>query len=201
MAAGDVYEAAVYYNVGGELSCNVLHFADKGGTDAMALATEMRDGWMATMAGILGQDTFYNRVTVLQKVHVGSPDQAELAVNVPGLKAPGSIVPQLAACFSIKTAQYSKSGRGRWYQGGVSSIDETGARLSAGAISGDIATAIAAITAKYIGDSASSNYKLGVFSRKNFSLLTNPLTASFTDATSISVHSVLSTMRSRKPVT
>lgn len=201
MADGDVYEAAIGLSVDGESCFNVLHFRATGAVGAAELAASLRDNWCSAAIAISGSNTIYTGAKVVQKTHLGFPDAADLGFVVgPGIILNDVAIPsQLAACFSIKSVQYSRRGRGRFYMAGIGKTLQDKERLSAASLSGGIAAFIDQITNLYIAPNNTEPFKLGVFSRANFSLLSNPLDASFQDATSIGVHTVLSTMRSRKP--
>lgn len=181
---------------------NVLHM-DDGGTggssmSAADLCAAVRDHWATPMASLLNSAYTVIGVTALEVKRLGEPEGAAIICSVPGALGTPAEAPQLAAKFSIKTGLHGRARQGRFFQSGL--VDS---QVEVGKILSDTKAGLenvltVAIKPQFVG-TASSGFRLGVFSRKYWSLLSNPFEDYWKPATDIQLATVMSTMRRRKP--
>lgn len=176
---------------------NVIYL--DGPMTAQEAATEVRDHFVQQMLPYLSSVTTFNEIDAIEVAHsLTDPDYYSLAVSLAGAAGSDHSDPQLAACFRLHTGLSGRSRRGRFFFCGTHDTWVEGGKLTSAGQSG-LESITGAWVTRYTGSSPTSGEKLQVFSRKYFSLLSNPLETSHKDVTSISVNPVMSTMRSRKP--
>jgi hypothetical protein len=195
-----VYRAAIEGNVGGEPFVNVLHFEEQNTGGAEGLVNALEVAWVTQLINITARDTTFTKIVAVEVVRVGMQDAYEKAINLKNAGNMGATsTPQLALRVAIRTGQYGATRRGRFFLAGIPDEVETGGRLTAQG-SGFVASwTAAAITPAFVGPNPSTGYRLGVFSRSRYALLSNPFDAWFAGAINLSPATVFSTMRSRKP--
>lgn len=198
---GKLFRASVLTNVAGETCVNVLHLT--GQTEAGTAATcfnAIQSAWVESVDPVLGDGVQWIGASIVEITRAPTQDSYENNLSTP---APGPIIdapeaPQLAVCCNIKTGLSGRTRRGRFFLAGIPDADVKQGRIQP-ASQARLNTMIAALTAAFLGDGATSEFQLGVFSRSRYAILSNPFDEYWVPATSLGYNLVMSTMRSRKP--
>lgn len=189
----------------GQQTVNVLHFtthdaiADEGELDTilLQLATAM-------LACVI--DTLLPAVTSDWKVIQCDAKRISPAVSDPILAtAPAGSVGQLSAAsvsfasslVSVRTGGGGKSGRGRLFLPPPGEAQTTASSIDAGTLV-LIAAFVACVAGKFMGDTKTTPWQLGILSQKHLKAIGGTHDNSFREATSLNPRQDLAVMRSRR---
>lgn len=140
MAVGDIYSVAIHYNIGSELTMNVIHLRETTeSTDsipAQAVASAVINEWGTHYGTTLFSEASQGTLLVVRRVKptAGVPGIIILgATDIVGT-APTAPIPSTSALLiSLYTATFTASGRGRVYVPGVATENQNDGQLDAGA--------------------------------------------------------------------
>ena len=200
VATGNLYRCSIEYLITGEACANVIYIrGNDSNTTAELIAGGLQTDWVAATRLVQSNQVVYTGITVVQVVRFGAQDTAGLAIGgVVGAKTGNAEAPQLAVNVNVRTGQFGRTRRGRFFLGGVQDGDVIAGKVTS-ALTTDLNTMITSLTGRFIGASHTSVGQLGVFSRSRFALISNPFDEYWVPATQLAYRSVMSTMRSRKP--
>jgi len=195
MAVGDVYKCDIFYNVGSELTQNVIHLREKTAcTDpvpAQAVVSALTNRWLSVYEVALFSDEIY--VPLIRAIRI-SPTS-----SVPGLSilgpttingtGTGEPVPSASALLvSIYSNTFTARGRGRIYFPGLDSAKQNDGQIDDAALT--LANTLALeLIEDYTPTGFTGSWELGVWSRAD---------ATFRLVTQCFPHTNLATQRGRR---
>jgi hypothetical protein len=199
MAVGDLYQVQVFYNIGSEVTMNVVHLKETvASTDdipAKTVAKVMHVRWAQLYGNINWSDE--TRVSAFQvrriKPTTGVPYLAILGTaefaTIEGT-APGAPVPSMASVLvSLYTNTLTKSGRGRIYLPGLQGAAQNDGQLLEAPLTDISADAATLEDTQVAVGPETGEWDFHVFSRKN---------QTSAKVTTVTVHSNMATQRGRR---
>lgn len=201
MAVDDLYRIALKYDVHGQSNVNVIYckqVAAFTSNNAFACATYMSQQLMPFFASILPIGRGANFGADVSLVARTTSDLGSNSFPISGSGPPGAALPPAnAVVCSIRTGFSGRSRRGRIFLGGLSgNLTEAGTLNTIG--QGIYATFITNLQQVLMGGIAAAPYRLGVFSREKYKILSNPFDDYFKLANALQIRQPIATMRSRK---
>lgn len=202
MAVGDLYRVALSYRMHGQLNTNVMamkQIADAAVEDAGDVAAKilplLAASWAKYMAGIGFDKTFSVQVDKIARL---TSDQG-LANLVADITYQNNVsLPTVnAVTFSIYTGLSGPTRRGRLFLGAIP-VDSVLNSVLAGLGLTRFDNFNADFAAKFLGDSATSGFQIGVFSRSRYAITSNPFDDYWKPANRLVVKNTVGTMHSRK---
>jgi hypothetical protein len=199
MAAGEIYQATIEGKLDGQITNNVMHFRGTNNITGseQSLADSVLDCVLTTLLPGLSNEFHIDRVRVRRILPTaGNEVTAEAPGNSLGATT-GSLPSFNAAVLSLRSANGSKSGRGRMFIAGIPTGGEAASQVS-DTLQTTLVAFIACLAGKFISGLSTSGMEWGVLSRKNYAA--NPSTESswWNAITSVLVNDAIGTMRSRK---
>lgn len=202
MAVGETYRCALMFRLHGQLHVNTMYLKQEGAEQqetaeqvALHLVTRLAPIWQLPM-GISGFSRLWQMdVTKVSRTlsEMGSASFVApvAAGNEQALPTVNSVV------ISLRTGLQGPARRGRWFLGGVSAgVVDNSVLIPAG--QARYSTFITQVGAELTAQVPASGFRLGVFSRKYWSILSNPFEEAWKPVTNLHVRSEITSMRSRK---
>jgi len=195
MAVGDIYKVDMYYNIGSELTQNVIHLREKTAcTDAIPAQSAVNAA-LTKWVGFYGVDLFSQDafVTLIRAIRI-SPN-----ASVPGLSILGAAtcngnnaaepVPSTSALlFSLYTDTFTGNGRGRIYVPGLAVDQQNDGQLTDAAAT-LVNTANGVLESDWTPTGLTGVWELGVWSRS---------LSTFAKCTQAIGHTNLATIKGRR---
>jgi hypothetical protein len=203
MAVGDLYRVALKYILDGQENVNVMHFEQMdstGGNEGSSEAAVALTQPLATVWDKFVGRATWNHVysTEVVKVDRLISDIGNFSVQNP-IDGPNSarLPTVVAATVTLRTGFQGPSRRGRIFMGGVPADGVIAGQLSGQGITW-ASDFITAFGAAFMGGSPTSKFRIGVFSRKRYEIISNPFDDYFKPVTTATFQPTVGTMHSRK---
>lgn len=201
MAVGALYRVSFEQQVYGQLCVNVMHFKQTSGTMTTAqevaedIAPQLTQQWNTLQNNV----DVTHRIVRVQAITRGLPDIGEQATVRAGSGGPTtrSLSPTLAVVMTLRSGFAGRDNRGRVYLGGVGAVDSGGYVSDTNGIT-VLDTFEANFRNRFL-ENGTSNYDLHIFSRKRFSLLSNPFDDWSRPVKTVSVSRLIGNQRRRRP--
>jgi hypothetical protein len=200
MPIDDIYEVVTEFDLHSQRCVNVYHF--KGSNNFASLEDLINDVISCIRTSLLpALSVDCKLINVRGKtIYPALSDEAILSGNagdVGGI-ATGGDVSFAAGLMSLRTGLGGRSNRGRKFIAGLPEDGVTASRLTTGELAA-LLTFATCLAGKFISNTSTDPYFIGVLSRKKMKPPTNATAlAAFRSCTSISVSSVVSTQVRRK---
>lgn len=195
MAVNDVYKADIYYNVGSELTQNVIHLREitacTSPVPALAVCSAVQNKWIEIFETAMFSDEVY--VPLVRAIRI-SPSSSVPNINILGATTingtgTGDPIPSASALLlSLYTNTFLPTARGRIYIPGMAVENQDDGQLKDAAIT--LANAMAIdLVADWTPTGLSGEWELVVWSRK---------LSTAAKVTQVVPHSNLATQRGRR---
>jgi hypothetical protein len=202
MAVGDLYRVALQCRVHGQLNVNTMYLKQEAGSEdkAVEVATHLLPRLAPIWQRSMGIADFDRQWTMnVTKVSRLFSDMGQHIIEVPANGQPfaGALPTVNAVVISLGTGFAGPSRRGRWFLGGVAQAHVTNSILNT---TGNTvySTFITEAAAELTAGTPASGFRLGVFSREKYKLISNPFDDYWKPCTQLTVRTIIATMHSRK---
>ena len=199
MAAGDILSLTLFSTLDGQTLNNVLHFIDSGGAGDVNNLMSEANTWLASTAvrGMFSASLTFQKWRA-QVLYPNLLDPVEVATTQPAGTAGAACLPgTVAVVCSMRTGFASRSTRGRIYFPGVPEEYTTVGKLNTSGQTGWNGVT-AAMLALWSSDTGTSQFHIGVWSRKIAGPHPPYNPGGFKPASSITPQPVLGTQRRRR---
>lgn len=202
MAVGDLYRVACQYRVHAQLCVNVLYLKnlsaasdDTAAETAQTLCPILGTIYSEVIPDAAGPRNFQVDTSLISRTN---SDIGSFIVERPISPVLVNVLPSVnAVTMSIGTGLAGPRRRGRIFLAGVSPEWTEQSVLNVTGFTRYNAW-ITQMAAAVMGDTPSSGYQLGVFSRASYSLISNPFDDYWKPANRLQVRAPIGTMKSRK---